>query len=270
MINENYEILRSCASTIPDWEKMSKSQLMRECIKHKPNSLDYQAYMSAILCKYWYLIKTYKEIDKQFATEEDIYEWMCDALMYTLKNHKWDDSPEKYKENAPASIFSTVFKCTRITAYQSSNRHKRKINPTLSSIEKIVDDYNVEPFYREDSDDLINNIITDCHILTVVKQYFEKHKFMHAFVVDNIVNGDVFGKVENGIYLNMSKMRQSLQKMEDEDYIRVFSETYGIDESDVKNAVKNITCMSNKKLNDSILLTLKELSVDNKIRDMLY
>lgn len=225
--------------------------------------------MSAILCKYWYLIKTYKEIDKQFATEEDIFEWMCDALMYTLKNHKWDDSPEKYKENAPASIFSTVFKCTRITAYQSSNRHKRKINPTLSSIEKIYDDYNVEPFYREDSDDLINNIITDYHILTIVKTYFDKHKFMHAFIVDNIVNGDVFGKVESGIYLNMQKMKQSLSKMDD-DYAEVFSETYGVNEDSVKNAISTIVGMSSKKLNDSILLTLKELSIDNKIKDMLY
>jgi hypothetical protein len=225
--------------------------------------------MSAILCKYWYLIKTYKEIDKQFATEEDIFEWMCDALMYTLKNHKWDDSPEKYKENAPASIFSTVFKCTRITAYQSSNRHKRKINPTLSSIEKIYDDYNVEPFYREDSDDLINHIITDYHILTIVKTYFDKHKFMHAFIVDNIVNGDVFGKVESGIYLNMQKMKQSLSKMDD-DYAEVFSETYGVNEDSVKNAISTIVGMSSKKLNDSILLTLKELSIDNKIKDMLY
>lgn len=225
--------------------------------------------MSAILCKYWYLIKTYKEIDKQFATEEDIFEWMCDALMYTLKNHKWDDSPEKYKENAPASIFSTVFKCTRITAYQSSNRHKRKINPTLSSIEKIYDDYNVEPFYREDSDDLINNIITDYHILTIVKTYFDKHKFMHAFIVDNIVNGDVFGKVESGIYLNMQKMKQSLSRMDD-DYAGVFSETYGVNEDSVKSAISTIVDMSSKKLNDSILLTLKELSIDNKIKDMLY
>lgn len=268
MINENYEILRSCASSIPDWEKMSKSQLMRECIKYQPNSLDYQAYMSAILCKYWYLIKTYKEIDKQFATEEDIFDWMCDALMYTLKNHKWDDSPEKYKENAPASIFSTVFKCTRITAYQSSNRNKRKINPTLSSIEKIYDDYNVEPFYREATDDIINNVITDYHILTIVKSYFEKHKFMNAFVVDNIINGDVFGKVESGIYLNMQKMKQSLLKMDDR-YIESFSDTYGVEEDEVRKAVNNITKMSNKKINDAILLTLKELSIDNKIKDML-
>lgn len=241
---------------------------MRECIKHPPNSLEYQAYMSAILCKYWYLIKTYKEIDKQFATEEDIYEWMCDALMYTLKNHKWDDSPEKYKENAPASIFSTVFKCTRITAYQSSNRHKRKINPTTSSIEKIYDDYNVEPFYREDSDDLINNVLSNYHIFTVVKHFFNKHKFLHAFVIDNIVNGDVFGKVESGIYLNTQKLRQSLNKM-DEQYAKTFSEIYDIPLKDVTDATKTIVGMSNKKLNNDILLTLKELSVDNKIRDML-
>jgi hypothetical protein len=247
---------------------MSKSQLMRECIKHPPNSLEYQAYMSAILCKYWYLIKTYKEIDKQFATEEDIYEWMCDALMYTLKNHKWDDSPEKYKENAPASIFSTVFKCTRITAYQSSNRHKRKINPTTSSIEKIYDDYNVEPFYREDSDDLINNVLSNYHIFTVVKHFFNKHKFLHAFVIDNIVNGDVFGKVESGIYLNTQKLRQSLNKM-DEQYAKTFSEIYDIPLKEVTDATKTIVGMSNKKLNNDILLTLKELSVDNKIRDML-
>ena len=234
---------------------------MRECIKHPPNSLEYQAYMSA-------LIKTYKEIDKQFATEEDIYEWMCDALMYTLKNHKWDDSPEKYKENAPASIFSTVFKCTRITAYQSSNRHKRKINPTTSSIEKIYDDYNVEPFYREDSDDLINNVLSNYHIFTVVKHFFNKHKFLHAFVIDNIVNGDVFGKVESGIYLNTQKLRQSLNKM-DEQYAKTFSEIYDIPLKEVTDATKTIVGMSNKKLNNDILLTLKELSVDNKIRDML-
>lgn len=268
MINETYDILKSCASTIDGWEKMTKSQLLRECIKHPENSLEYQAYMSAILCKYWYLIKTYKEIDKQFASEEDIFGWISDALMYTLKNHKWDDSPEHYQENEPASHFMTVFRCTRITAYQSSNRNKRKINATLSSVDKISDEYNVEPFYREEADDLINKSISNYHITTIVKHQIEKHKYLSAFIIDHIVNENVFGKVEDGIYLDINKLNLSLRKM-DQIYAESFAETYEENREDIIRAVGEITEMSPKKIKSGILFSLKELSLDNKIKDML-
>lgn len=268
MINETYNILKSCASTIPDWEKMTKSQLLRECIKYPENSLQYQAYMSAILCKYWYLINTYKEIDKQFASEEDIFGWISDALMYTLKNHKWDDSPEKYKENEPSSHFMTVFRCTRITAYQSSNRNKRKINATLSSVDKISDEYSVEPFYREEADDVINRTISNYHIVTLISQQWEKGRYACAFILDHIANEDVFGKVNDGIYLDINKLNLSLRKMDDI-YAESFSEVYGIPLPDVKKEIKEIVSMSPKKIKNSILLTLKELSLDSKIKDML-
>ena len=59
MLDEYKELCRIAANSAPDWEKMSKNDLCRAYVTSKGNDLLQNAYLSAILYRYWNLIGKY-------------------------------------------------------------------------------------------------------------------------------------------------------------------------------------------------------------------
>lgn len=274
LLEENYRICESCAESVDGWRDMSKSDLIRMCVGLDTKSLEYQSLFSALLCRHWYMIDKYYAFDKQFATPEDIFDWVSDSMTYAITHHRWDnpDCSSYGVKDAPESVFMTVFKSTRMTAYQSSNRFKRKINPTALSTDKMQEE-NADSMYQVIEDESITPSPQINYIEFLVKKYFDSQRYLEAFIIDSIANDNVFSTINGdasvrGQYLNLGKLNLRIRNIDDL-FISSFSDLYGYSKDDVRFAVSKILPVQENVLSQKIQRVLKGLSLDNDIRDML-
>ena len=128
MLEDYKELCRKSADVIPDWRSMSKNDLCRGYVANKGNSRLQDAYMSAILYRYWSLISKYYYQRQNCASPEECYTWLVDSVLCCVNLASWEN-PESsiYKDpNGPDKVINRCMKCARLTYYQFINRKKRK------------------------------------------------------------------------------------------------------------------------------------------------
>ena len=237
MLQEYKKIYFEKASNIQGWETLSKNELCNKYIEHEQDKELTENYFSAIVYKYWYLINKFHQASRNICAVEDCYDWLIDSITYTLKHRRWlcPDSSVYQDVNGPDKIINRCMKCRRYTYYQAINRQKRKDDFNLLSLDKLKTDHE-DNLVLVDEDGFIPIDISD--IITYIRNVFQAKDYFLAFVLDLIINYDVFSLGETGVMeFKKGKIVKYFDKINDT-YLQYFSETYQLDFDKVNLAHK--------------------------------
>ena len=225
MLESYREAHEKCASIIDGWKDMNKNDLINKYIEVENDKKLADAYMSAIICRYWSKISTYEMKSFKSVNDQTIYyDWLVSAILRAIKRRKWKDPNNKlYNDpNGPDKVVNRVIKCERLGWYQHSNKNCRKLNYGIDSLEFISEDRNDCDNVSDivDSKDFINNGVIN--IRSLVDGFIKKGEYVSAFVVNGIVNYNMFDRVkgENGkkfIFLNKKKLNRYINTLKYDD-----------------------------------------------------
>jgi hypothetical protein len=233
---------------LKNWRKTNKNKLINNCIDCKDKNIR-EAYISAILVRYWKLFNKLYTKCKYTATPEECFDWVVDAVMYAVNNYPWRiEGQSIYKDpTGPDKVVNKVAESRRITYYQQLNRFNRKINSEILSLDILVSDYGdmFEPI-----DDKTNTIWDE----ELVKKFFNKKDYFLSFMLDAIFNLDVFEVIEeeNGIYTKFSEKKIIKHLHHLDKYYKIFAEKYGIDCNKVLKATEYCSPLSTQKMKTKI------------------
>lgn len=268
ILSNYYKSFESVANQIDGWKTASKNDLLNAYIDHEDNENLKNAYMAAIMCRYWGAIYKYYQSSKNSVSVEDCFEWLTHAVQYALKHRKWRDPNNKLYNDpkAPDKVVNRCIVSTRQIFYQSANNANRKINYNTKSIQALeeADLSYVLPADSEDETSMLTNI---CVKQLVAENFIQKDtikgkdNFISSFILDAIMNGDVFIKdKETGKTLFNNKRLIKHIKHIDDKYCQTFSEIYNVDLNDVKEKAEIISKINNIKLYkilDKVLASLR-------------
>ena len=248
MLDENKQIYEEVARTyLPNWKNMNKNDLIREA-SDMPNGPEKDAYVSAIILKYWNKINKFYSKCKLVASPEDVHMWLTIAIMYAMDNKPWEDPSSSIFEdkNGPDKVVNRVMECRRITFYQQLNRYNRKINSNILSLDSLTEDFkdSVLPVYNE------SYMI---EVSEMVSRKFNEEEYVMAFVIDAILCENLKNREED-----FKKFVTHFRKMDNE-FCEGFASRYCLDEEAVKHAVWCVTRMNNVELRKKVEYNLIRL-----------
>lgn len=268
MLEEYKELCKISADTIYGWEDMSKNDLCRAYVANKGNDLKQNAYLSAILYKYWNLISKYYYMSANCASPEECYGWLVDSVSCCVNLASWENPDSSiYKDpNGPDKVINRCMKCARLTYYQFINRKKRRDEFGLMSIDELKELYGngtVEPSDPEQEYDISRLIIIDY----IVDEFRRKNYFI-SFLIYFIICENVFDSSENinnfrTSELNIRKLTKVLNNITSE-HIEAFAIETDIDIAEVRKAseyIKGIPQGSMKKKIENSLESLKHSAI---------
>lgn len=262
----------ACADLmIPGWRTENKNTLINKCIEVEDNKELYNAYVSAIIVRYWNLISNYYYQNQLSVTPEDCYGWLLDSIMCALECKQWKN-PENKIYNDPAGPDKVVNRCmasARLMFYQSSNCAKRRVNYQTYSSDKMQEDKGDAAFPPMEDEDL-NRAVDGSDEL--ILRAFNRKDYFSCAVIDSIAHEKTYDVIkENGktfTQFNPRKLARILRKC-DETYCNTFSRRYKVDVSDMKEQVCKIKKFSSEKMYRWIERTLRKLREDSDVREML-
>lgn len=270
MLDEYKASYEECANLISNWKTQTITDLANEYVRRNElNDLLSEAYLSAIICRYWNVIsKSYYKQLVIIATPEDIYEWMLDGILDALKFHVWLD-PNNKLYNDPLGADKAIKVCigsARINFFNSMNYEKRKINKFIVSLEELQENSS-DSFYIPYID---KSSFIDLYVYDKVRKFFIDYDYFSAFLLDSIVSADVFSNLsKNQFYeLSVRKLIKHLRNLSDE-YCSVFSNLYDIDLEKVKKAAQFIKNLSKDRMKRNIINLLFILKNDKELIDYI-
>lgn len=264
ILSNYYNIFANVADRIPNWRNMSKNTLLKECVVNENNKELKDAYVAAIMCKCWPAIYKYYASSRNSVNVEDCFEWLSHAVLYTIEHRKWlDPQSSMYNDpNGPDKILNRCIASTRDIFYQASNADNRKINYGLESIEGLEED---ELSYVLPTVDSFEDNVTDdkLYIKHLVQKAFNTNHEIRAFVIDGIVNADVFKKDSdtNATLFNKRKLIKHLRNI-DNDYCKVIADAYNININKIVEVSKDLKEISSIKLYKAVDQTLQYVKKD--------
>lgn len=249
MLEQNKEIYQQTAdSLIPDWRKQNKNDLIIQASNCTDSRLK-DAYISAIMLRYWNKLDSYYYKCRLVTTPEDIHTWLVIAVMYAIDRKPWEDPAQAIygDPNGPDKVINRIVESKRLTFYQQLNRYKRKINGGITSLDTLMDEYKdvFAPSYNEDF---------SVEYETLVVHYFNVKDYFMSFLIDAIMYEDVMD--ENG--LSKRKFSAHLRNIDDL-YCEVFAERYNLPLDKVKQSVTYVNNISSYNLKNKIEYSLIRL-----------
>ena len=243
LLEEYKEMCRTSADIIDGWENISKNDLCRAYVNNKDNPVLQNAYLSAILYKYWNLISKYYYMSSNCATPEECYGWLVDSVACCVNLASWEN-PESsfYKDpNGPDKVINRCMKCARLTYYQFINRKKRKDDFGVMSMDELKDLYgDSTPEPHDPSQDYdISELLIREYILDEFKRKDYFVSFLIYFVVfDNVFESTTTKGIKESS-LNLRKLTKMLNNITEEQLLS-FSVFTELDLEDVKKAASYI------------------------------
>ena len=133
MLDESRKLYANIASRVPNHKELSQLELVK---KYEEGGPDAEAYLAALIIRYWNIPLKLANKDKGLYDENEAYDWYINSLLYILKDKPWEkkDGSVYNDPRAVEKALNTCVKCDRANWFQASNRHKRKINHGLSSL----------------------------------------------------------------------------------------------------------------------------------------
>lgn len=268
MLDEYKDLYRLNANQIKGWETIDKSELCRLCLANEDNTLLYNQYLSAVICRYWNLISKFYAQSKNLAEPTDCYDWLIHSILYAFKHRQWEnpDSPMYNDPKAPDKIINRCMKSSRLIHYQFYNRKKRRKEYNLVSIEELQSNLNSDDINIEDESANIDT--SDLDVSFYISQIFREKEYFLAFILDIICTDDVFTVIEDSVEFNIKKLAKYFKSIDDV-YLRDFSKRYDIEYSDVYQAAILAKNVPESKLKYKIEDTLLRLKHSSLIRDIL-
>lgn len=260
MLKTYKEVFQNAVTMIPDHKSLTQIELAE---KYSEGGLLQDAYLAAIVLRYWNIIEKLVYKDYGLYDPKEAYDWFMDSLLYILRDQPWKD-PKSSVYNDPRGVektLNTCVKCSRANWFQASNRQKRKINHNLSSLDALADEFKDAYMPR---DLVIDNDDTNSYKYLVL-EYYNKQQYLLALIIDLIVNDLDLDKCKDNKTLiqNVKKCVRSIPK----DYAKIFAENYELDALQVEKSFSYIYNMSEHKLRQSIENYIYKLKVILKSED---
>lgn len=272
MLDEYKELCRTAAEIIPNWASMSKNDLCRAYVQNKGNDVLQNAYLSAILYRYWNLIPKYHHMSANCASPEDCYEWLVDSVSCCVNLASWENPDSSiYKDpNGPDKVINRCMKCARLTYYQFINRKKRRDDFGLLSIDALKDLYGngaPEPEDPEQGYDMSLFVIKD-----FILDQFEKKNYFISFLIYFILYSNVFDviKVDNikTEEFNLRKICQVMNNL-NQYQLESFSTELQIPIDRVNKAGEYIKLIPPANMRKKIQQSLEELKHSNLVKMLI-
>jgi len=262
----NYENL---ANYIPGWLKISKSELCFSYIRLKEQgdpSAEY--YLSALIAKY--LRKMEIEYNSQYyknISEDDYYNMLIECILFVVRSKAWEDENSSlYKnENAPEIAINTCIKNSVVNQYIYLQRDKRKSNNGALSL-NLLEENSSEGYFIPYNDE---DISADLYVKELIKSYFNDKEYLNAFVLDAILNKNVFVDGKDGVRFSLSKLKTSIRNI-NKSYCKVFSNNYEISLKEVEDSLKYCQGISHTRLDTSIQRFFKILKRDKELSMLVH
>lgn len=262
MLEEYKELCRQTADSIDGWRDLTKNELCIAYVKNRGNEDIQNAYLGAILYRYWNLIPKYHYLSSSCATPEDCYEWLVDSVLCCVNLAVWENPKSSiYNDpNGPDKVINRCMKCARLTYYQFVNRKKRRDNFGLLSIEDLQEEFGSSTF--EPKDDSQDIDITAVFIKDFIITKFRSKDYFIAFLLDCIISKDVFDlmRLEKDSYqeLNVRKLCRTINSL-DESYVKEFSLTYDISEEDVSKGFRYLKMVPQAAMRKKVIESMSAL-----------
>jgi hypothetical protein len=245
VLDETKRIYEESASYIKDWKKLSTEELCEKYIDYKesdPEKSD--CYLSAIICRYWYIIaRTFYAQRVKLASEEDVYDWFIDGICNAMNNHVWTDPNSNLYNNkeGPEKAISVCIYSAKLNYFRGLDYDKRKVTKNSLSLQELEENSS-DDYYIPTLD---HSPYMQMYLYDKVRLLFDNYDYFSAFLLDAIVNVDVFSKEkESGVAeLSNRKLIKHLRNINDR-YVKIFSDTYKLNSDEVKKAadfIKNLT-----------------------------
>ena len=257
MLDEYKQACKEAANAINGWETLSKNDLCRELVRNRSDKQLFNGYFSALMYRYWNLIPKFYLQSSNVASPEDCYDWLVTAITYAIEHTRWDDPDSTvYNDpNGPDKVINRCMKSVRLTYYQYINRKKRKDNFCQLSLDELKENLN-NAFDVEDEDtsDIDNDLID---LKGYIVSIFRKKDYFLAYLIDCIINEQVFEPtIEGGVEFSSKRLAKYLRQI-DEDYCHRFSATYDLNLDEVLKTLKYCNFKSSNirsKIENSLLI----------------
>lgn len=236
-----------------DWRNENKNTLIKLACEHRDND----AYVAAVMVRYWSKIPKYYYKCKLVTTPEDIHEWLTIAVLYALDKQPWNNPKQDiYNDpNGPDKVLNRAMESRRLTFYQQLNRYNRKINSDMLSLNILTADYKdvFAPTYED---------IYDIEVNDIVLKFFNKKEYMTAFILDTIFHEKLV--IEDN---NIKKLCYHLHHIDDI-ACKIFSSRYNLPLEIVENASKYIINLNQATLKRRVQYSLIRLK--NTLKESDY
>ena len=267
MLDEYRHLYEAKADSIlkEDWRKSDKNELFFNHLKYEDSdALLSEAYLAAVIARYWNLINSYYAQGKGAYEAETCYEWLIHCIQYAKDHKPWAKGGNlEGQKNAPDKCINIYMKSMRQGFYQWSNAKKRADYFTqTTSLNKMTEetgDANL-PFV----DDMAS-IDEHMDVKNLVVSEFKKKNYMSSFLIDGIVNTasiDII-KEKNDPYIysqfNKKKLSRHIRSMDD-NYCKSFSKHYQLPRDEVISARDACVKISSTKIYNLLNSTLTKLS----------
>ena len=271
MLNDVRLSYERCADLkVPGWRGMNKNELVNKCCDVKDNKELYDAYVSAIIARYWNLATKYYYQNSSSATPEECYGWLLDSIMCALQWQQWRNPKNAiYNDpNGPDKVINRCMVSARLMFYQASNCVKRKVNYQSYSSDKMQEELGDAAFPAVEDEDMEK--VVDASDDLIMKA-FQKGDYFSCAVIDNIAHKETYDTIkEDGkvfTKFNPRKLARALRQCDDA-YCDVFSKRYTVDVEEMREQVTKIKKFSSEKMYRWIDRSLNKLRNDKGIQEM--
>lgn len=275
MLEDYLRLYEQQADKIPGWRKMNKNALCNAYIENEQDKDLQEAYLSAIIARYWPAATRMCQCNKFGVDEIDCYHWLIDSVLYALEHRSWlDESSNLFGDpNGPDKVINRCLKSQRLTHYQLLNKDKRVANLNTISIdcaEEDMGDYAQDSLgLVEDADFSILSAAVSKMIVGCVKQ----SDYFTALLLHFILNRDVFEYEEseksvlNMTLLSKRKLVHVFSSMTLSD-IQTFLTQYDLDTSQAPDLLQYIKSISAKRFDVLLARSLSSLRT-SKMRKLI-
>ena len=268
MITEYINAYERYANNIRDWAKMSKSDLCFAYIKNRDEKNDKaECYLAGLVAKC--LKKVEIEFNSQsypVITEDEFYNLMIESILYVIDKKIWlDESSRLFNNpNAPEIAINTNYKSNKVNLFIFKQRDKRKLNSGILSLDYLEENSSDGYFIPSTDKDIEINI----YVKELVRDYFHKQEYLSAFILDAIINQNVFTYKKEGIIFNSGKLKTAVKNI-DESYCNTFSKSYNLNLKEVLKSLKYSQSASNSRIDSAMKKLLHNLRLDKELLSVL-
>lgn len=275
MLDDYLELYEQQADIIPNWRKTNKNTLCNLYIENENDNRLKEAFLSAIIARYWpAMVKMYQRCSFGIS-EEDCYQWLVDSVLYALKHRTWlDETSNLYNDpNGPDKVINRCLKSRRLTYYQLLNKDKRVANLNIISIddaEEVFGDYASESFglieksERSSVETIIDKMIAGC---LSQSNYFTAI-LLDAMLYTDILE-DILGDGRDVLTMISSRKLNKILLDKSDTYIEDFINRHSVDEKIRANLTDFIKKLSPQRTNTLLAKSLSSLRTA-KMRKLLY
>ena len=274
MLDEYKELYYQKANLLHNWENLSISELANLCLVYKDtDSSLYESFLSALVYKFWPITTfNYTQQVIKLASEFDCYNWTITAILYAIDKHVWTDPANSlYKDDkGPEKAINVCIKSEKLNYFTFIKKQKRTANYnslSLDNLEENASDGYYVPFFDK-------HHFIDEYMSKKIVNYFSVKDYTPVYVLDAIINYDVFEVIEDEKE-HVMKDRLSVKKLKhhlhglDSTYCQVFSLMYSIEYEKVLNSIRYVTAIEGHHLERTLETLLRELSKDKNLMSYL-